>query len=63
MKNDMDYSPKIYIAGHNGMVGSAIIRQLNASGQKNILVSDRSKLDLIDKKSVVKLYFLILSLE
>lgn len=48
----MDYSPKIYIAGHNGMVGSAIIRQLNASGQKNILVSDRSKLDLIDKKSV-----------
>lgn len=52
MKNDMDYSPKIYIAGHNGMVGSAIIRQLNASGQKNILVSDRSKLDLIDKKSV-----------
>lgn len=46
--------PKIYVAGHRGMVGSAILRQLIANGHppEKIIVSDRSKLDLENQSSV-----------
>tara|TARA_B100000989_G_C19516680_1_gene462023 strand:- start:1314 stop:2270 length:957 start_codon:yes stop_codon:yes gene_type:complete len=43
---------KIFIAGHNGMVGSAILRALSLRGFKNIYVSERKKLDLRDQKKV-----------
>ena len=43
---------KIFIAGHNGMVGSAILRKLKNSGFKNILTAERKKLDLIDQIKV-----------
>ena len=36
---------KIFVAGHNGMVGSAIVRNLKANGYANILTKDRSDLD------------------
>lgn len=36
----MDNDSKIYIAGHKGLVGSALMRQLNAQGYKNIITSD-----------------------
>ena len=36
----------IYVAGHKGMVGSAIIRSLKNSGYKNIITSSSSELDL-----------------
>ncbi|NTV20898.1 MAG: GDP-L-fucose synthase [Chlorobium limicola] len=42
----------IYVAGHNGMVGSAIIRRLKLSGYSNILTKRRSELDLVDQKQV-----------
>ena len=38
---------KIFIAGHNGMVGSAILRALKRSGYKNLLTLSRSDLNLI----------------
>ena len=38
---------KIYIAGHNGMVGSAITRKLREKGYKNLLTVNRKKLDLL----------------
>lgn len=41
---------KIYVAGHNGMVGSAILKRLNAEGYKNLIYVNRSKLDLRDQK-------------
>ena len=41
---------KIYIAGHNGMVGSAIKRKLLEKGYKNLLSIDKKKLNLIDQK-------------
>ena len=48
-KND-----KIYIAGHNGLVGSAILRNLKKKGYKNLLVASRKKLDLTKQDSVYK---------
>ena len=43
---------KIYIAGHNGMVGSSIIRVLKSKGYTNLIFRERSELDLTDQASV-----------
>ena len=45
---------KIYVAGHNGLVGSAILRELKKKGYKNIIVANRQKLDLTNQLSVLK---------
>lgn len=47
---------KIYVAGHRGMVGSAIIRQLNARGYEHILTRSRAELDLTNQ-AAVNLFF------
>lgn len=44
---------KIFVAGHNGMVGSAIVRNLKARGYAHILTRTRQELDLLDQKSVL----------
>jgi len=43
---------KIFIAGHNGLVGSAIMRNLKLKGFKNLIVRTRKQLDLVNQKSV-----------
>lgn len=48
----MNYKSKIYVAGHNGLVGSSIIRRLKLKGYKNILTADRKNLDLTNQKKV-----------
>ena len=48
----MEKSAKIYIAGHRGLVGSAIVRCLRKAGYENLLLRSRSELDLTDKKAV-----------
>ncbi len=45
---------KIYVAGHKGHVGSAIIRRLKTLGYTRIIIADRKKLDLTDQKEVFK---------
>ncbi len=45
---------KIFLAGHNGMVGSAIFRKLKENGYKNILIKSRRELDLIKQKETFK---------
>jgi len=45
---------KIYVAGHKGLVGSAIVRQLKKEGYKKIIFVDRSKLDLTNQLQVLK---------
>tara|TARA_B100000674_G_scaffold230155_1_gene189268 strand:+ start:158 stop:1096 length:939 start_codon:yes stop_codon:yes gene_type:complete len=45
---------KIYIAGHTGLVGSAILRKLKEKGYKNIIFSDKKKLDLTNQSKVYK---------
>ena len=44
-------SDKIFIAGHKGLVGSAILRRLYSAGYKKIITADKNKLNLIDQKS------------
>jgi len=48
----MDVASRIYIAGHRGMVGSAILRQLKQKGYKNLITKARTELDLTDSKQV-----------
>jgi GDP-L-fucose synthase len=48
----MNFEDKIFVAGHLGMVGSAIIRELKSQGYKNIITKTRQELDLLDQKQV-----------
>jgi GDP-L-fucose synthase len=48
----MDKSRKIFVAGHRGMVGSALVRRLRAGGYEQILTASRDGLDLLDQRAV-----------
>jgi GDP-L-fucose synthase len=48
----LSLNSKIYVAGHRGMVGSAIVRQLNQLGFTNIILRTREELDLINQSQV-----------
>lgn len=48
----MDKNAKIYVAGHRGMVGSAIVRNLQAKGYSNIVTRTHAELDLINQAAV-----------
>ena len=52
----MDKSAKIYVAGHRGMVGSAIIRELQNQGFNNIVTRTSKELDLKDQNAVVAFF-------
>lgn len=52
----ININKKIFIAGHKGMVGSAIFRQLKDAGYVNILTRNRSELDLTDQQAVRKFF-------
>tara|TARA_B100000795_G_scaffold244740_1_gene209435 strand:+ start:135 stop:320 length:186 start_codon:yes stop_codon:yes gene_type:complete len=43
---------KIFVAGHNGFVGRAIIKKLAELGYQNVFTQSRKKLDLLDTKKV-----------
>lgn len=48
----MDRDSKIYVAGHKGMVGSAIVRCLKKYGYNNLVFKTREELDLLDGRAV-----------
>lgn len=48
----MNLDTRIFVAGHRGMVGSAIVRALQVTGFKNIITRPRSELDLMDQHAV-----------
>ncbi len=52
----MNKNSKIYIAGHRGLVGSAILKNLESKGYKNLIYKTHSELDLIDQKAVAKFF-------
>ena len=52
----MDKNSKIYVAGHRGMVGSAIVRELQRQGYTNIITRTHAELDLIDQQAVNKFF-------
>ncbi|WP_076590884.1 GDP-L-fucose synthase family protein [Herminiimonas arsenitoxidans] len=48
----MDFDSKIYVAGHRGLVGSALMRQLQQRGYKNLITRTHAELDLTDQRAV-----------
>lgn len=52
----MGNKSKIYVAGHRGLVGSAIIRVLLARSFKNLVVKTREELDLLDQNAIAKFF-------
>jgi GDP-L-fucose synthase len=51
----MNSNSKIFVAGHRGMVGSALVRALQSRGYTNLLLKGRSELDLLDQHAVTSL--------
>ena len=52
----MERTSKIYVAGHRGMVGSAIVRELKRQGYENILTRTHGELDLTRQADVEKFF-------
>lgn len=52
----MDLSSKIYVAGHRGMVGSAIVRLLQKKGYSNILTATSSEVNLINQQETLNFF-------
>jgi GDP-L-fucose synthase len=52
----MHYSDKIYVAGHRGMVGSAIVRKLEAEGYNNLITLSSRELDLRNQLAVAEFF-------
>lgn len=50
----MNKNSKIFLAGHNGLVGSSILRLLNSRGYNNIITASRNQLDLLDQSKTFK---------
>ena len=49
-------SRRIYVAGHRGMVGKALLRALKSSGVKDVICKTRDELDLCDQQAVNKFF-------
>ena len=49
-------SSKIFVAGHRGLAGSAIVRQLQKSGYLNLILATRAELDLRDQAAVSRFF-------
>ena len=56
MEASMELNSKIYVAGHHGMVGSAIVRKLKVEGYNNITIRSSKELDLRRQESVERFF-------
>jgi GDP-L-fucose synthase len=52
----MNAEDKIYVSGHTGLIGSAILRRLEMEGYSNIVTRDRSELDLLSQDNVQRFF-------
>lgn len=52
----MELGAKIYVAGHNGMVGSAVLRALKAKGYTNFVLRSSTELDLTNQAAVIQFF-------
>ena len=48
----MSKKDRIFVAGHNGLVGSAVLRKLKELNFSNVIVAEKKKLNLLDQKKV-----------
>ena len=56
IRNPMDKNAKIYVAGHCGLVGSALLRQLSAQGYTNVVTRTHAELDLTHQTAVANFF-------
>ncbi len=56
MNKELHKNSKIYVAGHNGLVGSAIVRKLQTEGFDNLLLKTHQELDLTDQRAVKQFF-------
>ena len=54
---ELQADARIFVAGHRGMVGSALVRRLHAGGFTNLLLRTRAELDLLDQRAVREFIF------
>lgn len=52
----MDFDSSIYVAGHNGLVGSALVRALKMNGYRNVITVEKTRLDLRNQMSVRRFF-------
>jgi GDP-L-fucose synthase len=52
----MNYNAKIYIAGHTGLVGSALVRKLQEQGYTNLILRTHQELNLTDQQQVINFF-------
>ena len=52
----MDSNARIFVSGHNGLVGSALCRRLHREGARNLIVRGKAQLDLRDQTAVDKFF-------
>lgn len=52
----LEFDSKIYVAGHRGLVGSAIVRRLQAGGYRNLVLRSHAELDLTDQQQVRRFF-------
>ncbi len=52
MSKSLSIASKIYVAGHRGMVGSALVRRLKARGYRNLILRSHAEVDLLDQSAV-----------
>lgn len=52
----MNKDAKLYVAGHRGLVGSAIVRALRNAGYSNIVTVDKKQVDLLDQQAVATFF-------
>jgi GDP-L-fucose synthase len=52
----MNSNARIYVAGHRGLVGAALVRHLRASGFDNLILADRTRADLTEQAAVEQLF-------
>ena len=57
LEKDMKKDEKIYIAGHSGMVGSALLRRLKDEGYNNFIFYSHKDLDLVNQQDVIDIFF------
>src|ERR1700752_5226650 len=50
--NSMTHTSRVFVAGHRGLVGSAIVRRLGEAGHRSLLLATRDQLDLRDQAAV-----------
>ncbi len=55
----MDKEGKIFVAGHRGLVGSAVVRELESKGYLNLILRTRQELDLLDQRAVLSFFQLL----